>query len=585
MNNQDRYDKSWYLVKRLGTSYVRPLLKRFMLATMCMLIVAATTAASAWLIQPALDSIFVNKNKTMLYIIPAAIVINALINGLAEFYESTIMRRIGQKIASQMQLDLYKNLIFSDLKFISRYSSGNLISRFINDINTLKKTTTEIFTNIVEQLFTLLALFGLMLYQNYKLALLTIIIFPLAFFPIAKLGRRMRSIARNMQEKMSDFTSRVDETFQNIRVIKSYCRELYEISRVENVLNHFLKIYKKASYIEAAPSPLMGLFGAVAVALIILYGGLQGTTPGTFLSFIVALLLAYKPLKSLSKLNAIMQEGLAAARRLFIILDVTPQIRELGNEKLTKNDFNIEFADVCFSYKPKRNILNRINMKIPKGKTVALVGASGEGKTTILNLLQRFYDPDSGVIKIGNIDIKKIKFKSLRENIAFVSQEINLFDNSLMENIRYGKLEASDEKVLDASMAAAAHDFIMELPKKYNTFIGPNGAKLSAGQRQRISIARAILKNAPILLLDEATSALDAISESKVQIALEYLKKGRTTMIIAHKLSTIETADIIFMIANGQIVETGTHNELVLNNGHYNKLYQQYKADDTLLKG
>lgn len=584
MRKYDRYDRSWYLIKRLYSRYIKPLAKKFLLATACMLIVAVSTAASVWLIQPALDSIFVVKDRKMLYFIPTAIIINALIGGAAAFYQFAMMRRIGQKIASEMQLDLYKNLIFSDLKFISRYSSGNLISRFTNDINILKITTTEIFTNIVEQFFTLLALIGVMLYQNYKLALLIVVVFPVSFFPIAKLGQKMRCVAKNMQEKMSYFTSRIDETFRNIRLIKSYSRESYEISRVEEVLNNFLRIYKKASYIEAASSPIMGVFGSIAIAIIILYGGLQETTPGTFLSFIAALLLSYKPVKCISKLNTIMQEGLAAAKRLFMILDVKPEIQDGGNKNLMGDHFSIHVQNVFFSYKPQRNILSNVDIMIPQGKTVALVGASGEGKTTILNLLQRFYDPDYGVIKIGNVDIKNIELKNLRENIAFVAQEANLFANTLMENIRYGNLIASDKEVMDASMAAAAHDFIMELPKKYNTFIGPNGAKLSAGQKQRISIARAILKNAPILLLDEATSALDAISEAKIQTALEYLKKGRTTVIIAHKLSTIESSDIIFMIVNGKIAETGTHNELIRNKGHYGELYQQYTLDNSLLR-
>ena len=321
-NIKNKYDSSWYLIKRLFTYYIRPLKRKLSLALLCMIITACTTAVSAWIIQPALDYIFVDKNYSMLYIIPLAIIANSIINGIASFYESVIMKRAGQQIVSNIQMELYEHLIHADLKFLTKYPSGNLISRFTNDINVLKNTTSEIFTGVIKEFFTLIALVGLMFYQSFSLTLVIIVIFPLAFYPVVKLGKRMRKISKNMQEKLGDFTVRLDETFQNIKVIKSYCREDYEISRAKAIIDKFLSIYKKAAYVESASSPIMEILGGLAVASVIFYGGLQAikgeTTSGAFVSFIAALLLAYKPLKSLSKLNTIMQEGLTASKRLFL---------------------------------------------------------------------------------------------------------------------------------------------------------------------------------------------------------------------------------------------------------------------------
>jgi len=409
----------------------------------------------------------------------------------------------------------------------------------------MRKTVTDTISGLIVDFFTIIGLVGVMMYQSLSLTLIALIVFPLAIYPLRQLGRRMRKVARNMQEELSGFTVRLDETFQNTKVIKSYSREEYEISRAERIIDRFLEIYKKAAIIESASSPIMETLGAVAVALIIVYGGSQvisGTTsPGAFFSFIASMLMMYKPLKSLSNLNTSLQEGLAASKRLFVMLDEKPEIIDKPNLPVANfKNYNIKFSNVYFSYKSGKKILDGININIPQGKTIALVGSSGAGKTTIFNLLQRLYDPDYGDISIDNKSIRKIRLKSLREVIGLVSQEVTLFDDTIKENIRYGRLGATEEEIIDAAMAAAAHDFIVDLPDGYDTQIGQQGVKLSGGQRQRIAIARAMLKNAPILLLDEATSALDAISEKQVQMALEYLKKGRTTIVIAHRLSTIE---------------------------------------------
>ena len=581
---KNKYNDSWYILKRLFADYIKPLLRKLMLAVFCMVVISCTTAINAWLIQPILDNIFVSKEKGMLYVIPPLILLNTAINAVASFYEAAIMKRVGQQIVVNIQTELYQHLIHADLKFLTKYPSGNLISRFTNDINTLKTTSAQIFTGIIKEAITLIGLITIMFYQSFSLALVSLLVFPLAFYPIVKLAKKMRKVSKNMQEKLADFTVRLDETFQNIKVIKSYCREEYEISKAKTILNKFLSIYKKAAYIESASSPLMEVLGGIAIALIIVYGGAQviagETTPGAFFSFITALLLAYKPLKSISNLNTVMQEGLTASKRLFVMLDVKPDIKIEASQNITElHNFDIKFQNVFFSYKHDQNILSGVNLSIKQGQTVALVGSSGVGKSTVLSLLQRLYEVDSGKISIGGIDIKDIRLDILRRSMAFVSQEVNLFDDSIMENIRYGKLEASDEDILDAAMAAVADDFVRDLPEQYETQIGQGGIKLSGGEKQRLAMARAVLKNASILLLDEATSALDAISEKKIQLALEYLKQGKTTIVIAHRLSTIETADVIFILSSkGRIVEHGSHQELILKAGKYAKLYAQYKT-------
>lgn len=546
-----------------------------------MLIVSATTALNAWLMQPVLDEIFLKKNEKMLYIIPVVVVVLALVKGLATFYQQTSMKKMGQKILTEIQLKLYSHLIYADMKFLNEYPSGNLISRFTNDINAMRKTISDVTTSLVVELFTILGLVGVMIYQSVQLTIIALIIFPLALYPISRLAKRMRKVARSMQEELSTFTIRLDETFQNIRIIKSYNREDYEISRAGRIIDRFLQIFNKAAYLESASSPIMEALGAISVALIILYGGFQvidGTTsPGAFFSFIASLLLLYKPLKTLSNLNTSLQEGFAASKRLYMMIDVEPEIADYAKIQHTSfKTFNIKFANVYFSYKDNKKILDGVNLTIPQGKTVALVGSSGSGKSTIFSLLQRMYDPDFGEITIDGKNIKKISLKQLRDNIAYVSQETTLFDDTIRENIRYGRLDATEEEVYDAALAAAAHDFIVDLPEGYDTQIGQHGHKLSGGQRQRIAIARAILKNAPILLLDEATSALDSISEKQVQMALEYLKKGRTTIVIAHRLSTVENADLICVVSDGLVLETGTHKELLEKGGDYAELYKKY---------
>lgn len=582
---KEKYDSGFYLLTRIFNEYVSGKSKYILFAIFCMIIVSVSTAVNAWMLQPVLDDIFFKKDHKMLYLIPVAVIVNALVKCIATFYQSTTLKVLGQRVLTEVQLKLYSHLIHADMKFLNDYPSGNLISRFTNDINAMRKTITDVFSGCIVELFTIVGLFVVMLMQSVQLTIIAILVFPAALYPLRRLSKRMRGVAKKMQEELADFTVRLDETFQNTKIIKSYCREDFEINRASRIIDRFLEIYKKAAYLESASSPIMETLGAIAVALIIIYGGtnvISGTTtPGSFFSFIASLLMLYKPLKTISNLNTSLQEGLSASKRLFLMLDEAPEIVDDVTQPETHfKSYNIKFSNVYFSYNSGKKILDGINLTIPQGKTVALVGNSGGGKSTIFNLLQRFYEPDYGDIFLDNKNIQSVRLRSLREAISFVSQEVTLFDDTVRENIRYGRLNATEEEIIDAAMAAAAHDFIVDLPEGYNTNIGQHGLKLSGGQRQRIAIARAILKNAPILLLDEATSALDSISEKQVQMALEYLKKGRTTIVIAHRLSTVEKADLIYVVNEGVIKEFGSHQELLEKNGEYASLYLKYKDKD-----
>lgn len=580
----DYNTNSYEIIIRIFKEYIRPEIKTIGLSIICLLIIAITTTINAWLMQPVLDDVFVQQKTSMLILIPIGVFMNSLMKGAAEFYQNANMKIIGQKIVSQMQKKLYEHLIYSDLKLFHDNSSGKLLSRFTNEINMMKKSIVEVCTSTVRDIVTLIALIGLMFYQSLSMSLIFALVFPIMLLPVLKLGRRMRKTSHKMQDELAHFSMRLDETFKNITIIKSYCREKYELEKAEKVLNDVVESYKKSAYIESTTSPMMEVVGGIIISVAIWYGGScvleKNLTPGEFFSFITALLMCYRPLKAVSQLNTTIQEGLSAAHRLFALLDQKPLIKESQNAKDIKfKKYDIEFNDISFSYKPgcKRGVLKHINMRIESGQTVALVGTSGGGKSTILQLLQRFYDPDSGKILIDGHNITEMKLDQLRNSIAFVSQDVAMFDETIDFNIRYGRMDASEQEMVEAAKAAAAHEFIAALPEKYNTHIGQAGLKISGGQKQRIAIARALLKNAPILLLDEATSALDAISETKVQQALNNLKKGRTTIIIAHRLSTIENADLIYVIGDGKAAEFGTHKELLNKSERYSKLYSYYK--------
>ena len=564
--------------------FVRPYVGRLVLALLCMGLMAGATATNAWLMQPMLDRVFVAHDATLLLVIPAAIVVLAFIKGFANYGQTVLMTNVGQRVVGDVQAALFARMMRNDLAFFHANPTGTLISRFTTDAVLLRAAATDILANIGKNAVTALFLGALMFYQDWRLALVAMVVFPLAFRPLISIGKRMRRVSANTQAEVGLFMTLLNQTFQGARHVKAYGMEAYEISRVRQMIRNIVKLVNRAARIRAVASPLMETLGGVAVALVILYGGHQvligARTPGTFFSFVTALLLAYQPVKTLAGINASLQEGMAAAQRIFDILDTEPTITDAPNAKpLAIKGGEIRFRDVQFSYANGAVALRGVSLTVPAGKRVALVGSSGAGKSTILNLVPRFHDATAGNITIDGQPLREVTVASVRGAIALVSQEITLFDDTIKANIAYGRVGAADAEIVAAAKAAAADEFIRRLPQGYDTLVGEHGVKLSGGQRQRIAIARAMLKDAPILLLDEATSSLDTESERHVQAALDTLMLGRTTVVIAHRLSTVTGADLIYVIDGGRVVEHGTHAELLRQQGVYARLYALQFAD------
>lgn len=575
------------LLKRLVKEYILPHKGTLAKAALCMAVVAGTTALNAWLMQPVIDGIFFDQNPWMLTAVPLAILAVAVAKAISMYGQNVLLNFVGQRIISDMQLKLFSHLMHSDIGTFHEESTGRLISRFTNDIMLLRNAVSTIISGLARELLSIIFLFALMFYQSWQLSLLAVLVFPAAFWPMVRLAKRMRKLSRNTQEQLGHFTSQLDETFSGVRMVKAYNREDYEISRARTLIEHLFTLYHKTIRVQAASSPIMEMLGGFAIAGIVYYGGLQVhegiTSPGAFTSFIVAMLMAYKPLKSLSNLNTSVQSGLAAAERYFAALDTQPTIRNAPDAvPLSLERATIRFDGVSFHYAEGSAGVKGIGINIPAGGTAALVGPSGSGKSTLINLLLRFYDVQEGAILLGGTDIRQVTLESLRSQMALVSQEIVLFDDTVRANIAYGRAGATEEEIIEAAKNAAAHEFITAMPEGYDTVIGADGVKLSGGQRQRLAIARAMLKNAPILLLDEATSALDTSSERQVQEALHRLMENRTTLVIAHRLSTVQQADVIYVLQQGRVVESGSHEELLAKKGAYTKLYRdQFEQTET----
>lgn len=569
-----------YLLKRLFKSFISPYFLKLGFAVIAMVVVALSNAAHVWLVKPALDKIFFDLDKQMLVIIPVAITIVAITKAIGTYFQNFYMKFIGQRIITDIQAKLYSHLVYSDLTYLQQFSTGKIISRFSNDIMTMRTAFSNVLTGIAKELLTVLFLVILMFTLNWHLAVLIFIVFPLAIYPIIRMGKRMRKISLSTQENLGHYTSQLDETFKAIKEVKSYHAEKYEIAKSNQILTNIFSLYVQAIRTESLASPIIEIISGMAIAGVIWYAGNEvisgSTSPGSFIAFIGAFVAAYRPLKSLAELNNNLQEGLAAGKRLFEVLDKNPQIIDKKNAKELKVKIGeINFNHVNFGYK-KHSVFEDLSFKIAPGKVTAFVGSSGSGKTTIANLLLRFYEVESGEITIDKQNIQDVSIASLRNQITMVSQDILLFDDTVAANIAYGKAKTDIRTVEKAAKLAAADVFINQLPEKYETIIGQSGFKLSGGQKQRLSIARAILKASPIIIFDEATSALDNISESIIQENIFKLKEeGRSIIIIAHRLSTIINSDIIYVLDKGKIIASGTHNSLLKTSDYYQELYSK----------
>lgn len=572
-------DKALYIIKRLLKNHVRPYSGKIITGVIFMVIVAASNAIIVNLVKPAIDDVMINRDRTMLMLIPIFMLTVSIIKGGAEYIQSYIIKVVGQRIVTDLQILLYGHLLRSDLSLIESHSSGRLISRFSNDISLMRGAVSNLLVGSAKHFLSIVFLIGVMISMEPMMFLVCFGAFPVAIYPIQILGKKMRKVAYNTQEELGNYTAKLDETFHAIKVVKSYGAEDAEIAEARTTTEKIFLFYKKAAKLDALTSPIMEILSGIAVSSIIWYGGyliIQGqTTPGALFSFITAFISAYRPYKSLVQLNVHLQEGLAASKRLFHILDTEPLVRDLPDAKFFKiTKSRISFNNVCLDFKDK-SALSGVNFTIEPNSTIALVGKSGSGKTTIANILVRFYDPSSGGVIIDGHDLRDLTIESLRSQIALVTQDTMLFDTSIAQNIAYGAPGASRADIIKAAQKAHAEEFIYQLPEGYDTIIGNQGSTLSGGQKQRIAIARAFLKNAPILILDEATSALDIHTERAIEDALKELRKNRTTIIITHKLSNITDVDNIIVLKKGMIVEAGTHEDLMKRRGEYYSLYSQ----------
>ncbi len=573
------------LYGRLFKNYVLKYKFKLAAAIFFMVIGALTTAATAFLMKPIVDEVFFEKNADFILYTTLAIVVVFALRGFSTFGQAVLMNWVGGKIVADLQSDLFRKIVRADLAWFHSNPPGQLISRFVVDAGLLKSGTTQTLVVLTKDALTAVFLVASLFYYDWRMALFIIIVMPPGAIAIRQLGKRARKAAGGQLEQTALFSAFLEETFQGIRVVKAHNQEDAMQKRGDKAIDRRFQYEYKAQLIQATSNPIVEGIAGVIVAAVIFYGASSvaagDTTPGSFFAFFTAVMLAYQPIKSVAKIAPQMQNGLAAAERIFSMMDITHKIAEKA--EATQLEFHtgeVFFDDVSFSYGDTVSVLDNVSLKLGAGKRIALVGPSGGGKSTILNLIPRFYDVSSGRIEIDGQDVRDVTIKSLREKIALVSQDIFLFDDTIKANISYGSPGLPDEEIVAAAKSAAVHDFIASLPEGYDTQVGADGVRLSGGQRQRIAIARAMLKDAPILLLDEATSALDTESERKIQKALNHLMEGRTSLVIAHRLSTILDADTIYVIVDGHVAEQGSHAELLAKSGVYADLYnKQFESD------
>ena len=568
------------IIKRLYNDYVNRYLKKIFLALFFSIIIAGSTAAVAWLLDPAIKKIFVEKNKEFMYLIPLAIILAFTIKGISLYLVRTTMIIVGQSIEKEVQHDLTKAIINADTQVLEKKHSGKFIGHLLFDAALIIQLVSTAVLSLIKDSLTLIALLGLMFYQNWRLSLFAIIMIPLATITARSLGKRTGKITTQLQEKIGMITTYLSEILKNSKIIKTYQKEQFEFQRADKFLEEAKEKGQKMGIVLVRATPIMEVLTGIMLAGLIYYSAIMvrdgALEINNFFSFLAAMMLSYQPVRSLATLNIGINQGLSGARRVLAVIDEERKIDDNINAKdLVIDKAKIEYKNVSFAYDDKKEILKSINLKIEGGDIIALVGHSGAGKTTIMNLIPRFYNASNGEILIDNQSIYDISLFSLRKNISLVSQDITLFDDTVLKNIAYADFKASEEKILEACKFSAVHDFVEKLPEKYDTTIGENGVRLSGGEKQRISIARAILKNAPIILLDEATSSLDADTEYKIQEAIMYLTKNKTTIIIAHRLSTVQRANKIFIVEQGKVVAEGDHSHLLKNSEIYKNFYNK----------
>jgi len=573
--------KSIDIYKRLYNDYSKKFLSQILLSAFFAILVAGSTAGIAWLLDPAIKKIFIEKNQSLILLIPFLIILTFTVKGIALYLAKTIMISVAEEVKKVLQSEMVKSLINADTQLIDQKHSGKFISNLTYDVNHITTLLSTAILNLFKDSLTLIALLFVMFYQNWKLSLIAMIMIPIASIVSQALGKRVKKVVTEAQEKSGSLNSYLIELFKNHQLIKIFQREEYESKRADQHLSQLKDKNKKIEIIFVRMSPIMETLTGIMIAILIYYSGKLALKDeidvGSFFSFLAAMMLAYQPVRALSTLNMTIKQGLSAASRILPIIDNKNKITD-HQDALDINIKNstIEFKNINFKYNlEEKNVLKNINIHMPGGKMTSLVGHSGSGKSTLLKLIARFYDAQSGDIFIDEQSIYKTKIKSLRNQISLVSQDTTLFDDTIKNNIAYAKKNASDEEIIAASRFSYSHEFIERLPNGYETIIGENGVRLSGGEKQRLSIARAMIKKSPIILLDEATSSLDAETESKIQDALKILTKDRTTIVIAHRLSTILNSDQIYIIDAGNVVAKGKHDELLNNSELYKNFYEK----------